>query len=199
MTTARKAPKPKALSVLVTPASASDWRAWLHAHHTQHDGIRLRLFKKDSGRQVLTYAQALDEALCYGWIDGRKNTHDDLSWIQHFSPRRPRSVWSKINRGHVERLLREGRMMPAGTAQVDAAKRDGRWDRAYDAQGQSAVPLDFLAALKRLPKAAAFFATLNKTNRYAISYRLQTAKKPETRARRMQAILAMLQREETFY
>ena len=177
---------------LVTPTSPASWRAWLQKHHTRTAGIRLRLFKKDSGKQRLTYAQALDEALCFGWIDGRKDPHDEESWVQNFSPRRPRSGWSKINTAHAERLIKAGTMMAAGLAQVEAAKKDGRWEAAYDSQGVSTIPADFLNALSKHKKAASFFKTLNKSNLYAIAYRLQTAKKPETRERRMKSLLQMM-------
>ncbi len=177
---------------IVTPRSPTDWRKWLEKHHMQETGIRLRLFKKDSGKQVLTYAEALDEALCFGWIDGVKNAYDDISWVQHFSPRRKRSVWSKINTGHVERLIKEGRMRPAGLAQIEAAKKDGRWEKAYSSQSAMSVPADFLSELRKSKKAQAFFDSLNKANLYAIAYRLETAKKPETRERRMRQLLQMM-------
>ncbi len=189
----------KPASPLVTPTSPANWRAWLRKHHTQPTGIQLRLFKKDSGQQVLTYAQALDEALCFGWIDGQKNRYDAESWVQNFSPRRARSGWSKINTAHAERLMKEGRMLPAGLAQVEAAKRDGRWGAAYDSQRGATIPADFLEALAKNKRAHAFFRTLNKANLYAIAYRLQTAKKPETRAKRMQAILQMMKDRKAFH
>lgn len=178
-----------------TPAEFS---RWLRKNHRDHPGIWLRLYKKASATKSVTYAEALDEALCHGWIDGQKQRGDEDSWLQKFTRRGPRSVWSKINTGHIERLSREGRMQPAGLAVVEAAKADGRWDRAYQSARDSALPEDFLQALAKIPKAQAFFETLNKTNRYAIFYRLQTAKKPETRAKRMKDILAMLKRGEKF-
>jgi len=189
----------KTTPILVTPRSPAAWRAWLQKHHTQTTGIRLRLFKKESGKQVLTYAQALDEALCFGWIDGQKNRYDAESWVQNFSPRRARSPWSKINTAHAERLMKEGRMMPAGKAQVDAAREDGRWEAAYDSPGASTIPADFLEALAKSKRAMAFFQTLNRANLYAIAYRLQTAKKPETRAKRMKAILQMMKEGKKFH
>jgi|SRR5262245_9699890 len=192
-------PTRKAAGIVVTPRSPADWRAWLRKHHTQVTGIRLRLFKKASGKQVLTYAQALDEALCFGWIDGQKNAYDDECWIQNFSPRRPRSAWSKINTSHAERLIREGRMMPAGLAQVEAAQKDGRFGAAYDSPSASTIPADFLQELSKSKKAQAFFRTLNKANLYAIAHRLQTAKKPETRAKRMTLILRMMKDEKKFH
>jgi uncharacterized protein YdeI (YjbR/CyaY-like superfamily) len=179
--------------------SSSEFRRWLAANHRQSDGIWLRIFKKDSGETSLTYAEALDEALCFGWIDGQKQRHDEFSWRQRFTPRRPKSSWSKINTQHVERLIQSGRMKVPGLAQIDAAKKDGRWAAAYDSPSNATFPEDFLAALRKSKKAKAFFESLNKANRYAIAYRLQTAKKPETRQRRMENILAMLARGEAFH
>lgn len=179
--------------------SAAEFRKWLTANHRQSDGIWLRIFKKDSGESTVTYAEALDEALCFGWIDGQKQRHDEASWRQRFTPRRPKSGWSKINTQHAERLIQAGRMHEAGMSQIDAAREDGRWKAAYDSPSKAAIPEDFLAELRRDKKAQAFFDSLNKANRYAIAYRLQTAKKPETRQRRMEMILAMLARGEAFH
>lgn len=179
--------------------SSSEFRRWLAANHRQSDGIWLRIFKKDSGERTVTYAEALDEALCFGWIDGLKQSHDELSWRQRFTPRRPKSGWSKINTQHAERLIEAGRMRAAGQAQIDAAKKDGRWTAAYDSQSKATFPEDFLAALRRSKKAFAFFESLTQANRYAIAYRLQTAKKPETKQRRMEIILAMLAKGEAFH
>jgi uncharacterized protein YdeI (YjbR/CyaY-like superfamily) len=179
--------------------TAAEFRKWLAANHRKSDGIWLRIFKKDSGEPTVTYAEALDEALCHGWIDGLKQSHDELSWRQRFTPRRPKSGWSKINTGHTERLIKAGRMKAAGQAQIDAAKKDGRWAAAYDSSSRATFPDDFLAAVRKNKKANAFFESLSKTNRYAIAYRLQTAKKPETKQRRMEMILAMLARGESFH
>jgi uncharacterized protein YdeI (YjbR/CyaY-like superfamily) len=179
--------------------SSSEFRKWLAANHRQSDGIWLRIFKKDSGEPTVTYAEALDEALCFGWIDGLKQSHDERSWRQRFTPRRPKSGWSKINTGHAKRLIRAGRMRAAGQAQINAAKKDGRWTAAYDSQSKASFPEDFLVALRRNKKAFAFFESLSKANRYAVAYRLQTAKKPETKQRRMEMILAMLTRGEAFH
>ncbi|MGA8490989.1 MAG: YdeI/OmpD-associated family protein [Terriglobales bacterium] len=179
--------------------SSSEFRKWLAANHRQSDGIWLRIFKKGSGERSVTYAEALDEALCFGWIDGQKQPHDAISWRQRFTPRRPKSGWSKINTQHAERLIKASRMRTEGQAQIDAAKKDGRWTAAYDSPRNATVPEDFLAALRKNKKAEAFFESLNKANRYAISYRLQTAKKPETKQRRMEMILAMLARGESFH
>jgi len=179
--------------------SQRDWANWLAKQHAASNGIWLRFFKKDSGVASVTYAEALDEALCYGWIDGRLDPYDEKSWLRRFTPRRPRSPWSKRNIEHVNRLTAAGRMKPAGLQEVEAAKKDGRWDKAYDPQGAMEMPADFLQALAKDKKAKAFFESLNRANHYAIAWRLQTAKRPETRARRMQAILAMLKKGEKFH
>jgi len=179
--------------------SPAAFLAWLAKHHDQSPGIWLRIYKKDSGVPSVTYATALDEALCYGWIDGQKKPGDERSFLQRFTPRRARSGWSKRNTEHVERLIEAGKMTPAGLAEVTAAKADGRWRAAYDAFSSAAVPEDFLAAIAKNRKAKAFFDTLNKTNLYSIVYRLQTAKKPETRAKRLREIVERLARGEKFH
>ncbi|MEX0682865.1 MAG: YdeI/OmpD-associated family protein [Dehalococcoidia bacterium] len=175
------------------------WSRWLAKNHADSVGIWMRLFKKGTAQPSITYAEALDEALAYGWIDGQKKSADGDSWLQKFTPRRPRSGWSRINTRHAERLIREERMKHAGLAQVEAARADGRWDRAYDSPSASTLPDDFLAALKKDWKAQAFFDGLNKSNKYAIAYRLQTAKRPETREKRMRELLAMLSRGEKLH
>jgi uncharacterized protein YdeI (YjbR/CyaY-like superfamily) len=180
-------------------ADQGEWAAWLERHHATERGLWLRLAKKGSGLRSLSYAEALDAALCHGWIDGQKRSYDGESWLQKFTPRGKRSVWSKINREHVERLIGSGAMRPAGLAAVEAAKRDGRWDRAYDSQGSATVPDDLQAALDRHPEARAFFGTLKSRSRYAILYRIQTASKEETRARRIRECVAMLARGEAPY
>ena len=147
----------------------------------------------------MTYAEALDQALCYGWIDGREETIDKLSWLQKFTPRRPKSGWSKINIQHVERLMKAGEMTPAGMEAVEAAKADGRWKTAYASSRDAAPPEDFLKELSKSKKAEAFFNTLNKANVYSIVYRLETAKKPETREKRMKMILAMMEQGKAFH
>jgi uncharacterized protein YdeI (YjbR/CyaY-like superfamily) len=183
----------------LTVRTQKEWSRWLQRNHAESDGAWLRFFKKGSGRQDLTYEQALQEALCWGWIDGQSRPLDELSWRQKFTPRRARSTWSKRNRDRIALLTGEGRMKPAGVAAVEAAKRDGRWEQAYDSPSTMTMPRDFLAALRTDPAAYAFFKTLTKANTYAIGYRLQTAKKPETRARRMAALLAMLSRGEKLH
>lgn len=183
----------------MTFVSAQDFRRWLDKHHDRSDGILLRIYKKDSGIATVTYAAALDQALCFGWIDGQKLPCDARSWLQKFTPRRRGSGWSKKNTAHAQRLIDSGAMAAAGLEEIKAAQADGRWTAAYDAFGSAAVPDDFLAELARNRKAHAFFKTLNKTNVYSIVYRLQTAKKPETREKRKQAIIAMLARGEKFH
>jgi uncharacterized protein YdeI (YjbR/CyaY-like superfamily) len=174
--------------------SAKKWERWLAGNHASSIGVWLRFFKKSSGVASVTHAQALDEALCYGWIDGQLKRYDATSWLRKFTPRRPRSVWSKRNREHVGRLTKHGKMQPAGIKEVNAAKADGRWDMAYDSPSKMTIPEDFLRALSKNNGARMFFQTLNKANTYAIAWRLQTAKKPETREKRMRTILSMLAR-----
>jgi uncharacterized protein YdeI (YjbR/CyaY-like superfamily) len=180
-------------------ASAAALRTWLAENHGQSDGILLRIYKKDSGIASVSYAQALDQALCYGWIDGQKRPGDKQCWLQTFTPRRPNSGWSKKNTEHAERLVKSGEMTPAGLNEIGAAKANGRWQAAYDSFSNASIPDDFIKALAVNKKAKAFFETLNKTNLYSIAYRLQTAKKPETRQKRLQAIVDMLARGEKFH
>lgn len=175
-------------------ASAEEFRQWLALHHADHPGIWVKLAKKDSGIACVSYAQALDEALCFGWIDGQAKRFDETAWLQKFTRRGPRSVWSKNNVAHIERLDREGRMEPLGLAAVEAAKADGRWDAAYHGSRVAEMPADFLAELTKSKKAQAFFETLNKANRYAIYFRITTARKPETRARRISKFIEMLKK-----
>ena len=185
------------MAILSFPSSLG-FRRWLQ-NHRQSDGIWLRIYKKDSGVATVTYAEALDQALCFGWIDGQKKPYDKQSWLQKFTPRRPKSGWSKNNNQHAERLIQSRAMTSAGLKEVNAAKADGRWKAAYDSFSNARVPDDFLKALAKNKKAQAFFRTLNKTNLYSIAYRLQTAKKPETREKRMGAIVAQLARGEKFH
>ena len=192
-------PPTRASFDIVAFRSPRAWAQWLAANHEQRDGVWLRFFKKASNVPSLSYADALEEALCYGWIDGQVKKYDAHSYLQKFTPRRKRSVWSKLNVARATRLIDAGRMQPAGLRQVDDARRDGRWNDAYDSPSRSTLPDDLLAALSKNKKARAFFDTLNKTNRYAITWRLQTARKPETRARRLKAIVAMLARHEAFH
>lgn len=179
--------------------SAAEFRRWLEGNHRTCDGIWLRIYKKDSGAQTVTYAEAVDEALCFGWIDGLKQKHDERSWRQRFTPRRPKSGWSKINTGHAERLIAAGKMTAAGQAEIDAATQDGRWNAAYDSQSKATFPEEFLRAVGKNQKMQAFFDSLSSSNRYAIAYRLQTAKRPETKEKRMKMILEKLRKGEKFH
>ena len=172
---------------------------WLAKHHNKVNGILLRFFKKESGKKSITYKEAVDEALCYGWIDGRANKFDDESWIQKFTPRGARSIWSKKNTDNVERLTSLGKMRSPGLEEVEKAKADGRWAKAYDSPKNMQLPDDFMKALSKNKKAKAFFETLNKTNKYAIGWRLQTAKKPETKEKRIKAIVEMLSKRQKFH
>ena len=176
-----------------------DFRDWLEKNHASVNGIWLRFFKKGSRQKSITHAEALDQALCYGWIDGQVKKHDELSWLQKFTPRRKKSRWSKANTQHAERLIKTGLMTRAGLDVVNAAKADGRWDVAYDSPRNAAPPPDFLKELDKRPGAKVFFKTFNKANVYSIVYRLQTAKKPETREKRMRMILERLERCEKFH
>jgi uncharacterized protein YdeI (YjbR/CyaY-like superfamily) len=179
---------------------AKVWRAWLAKHHTGSTGVFLVLSKKGTIKPTsLTHDQALEEALCYGWIDGQANPRDELTWRQRFTPRRRRSLWSKRNTVIAEKLIATGRMHPAGMVEVERAKADGRWEVAYAGQAGIEVPPDLEAALAAKPKAEKMFDTLNKQNRYAVLYRITTAKRPETRAKRIEQFVAMLARGETFY
>jgi uncharacterized protein YdeI (YjbR/CyaY-like superfamily) len=179
--------------------SSKELRAWLAKEHARAPGLLLRIYKKDSGVPSVTYAEALDQALCFGWIDGQKLPFDAKSWVQKFGRRRAKSGWSKKNVAHVDRLIREGQMTPAGLKEVQAAKADGRWAAAYDSSATATLPPEFVKELTRNAKARQFYATLNKANLYAIAYRLQTAKRPETKIKRMKLIIDMLARGERFH
>jgi uncharacterized protein YdeI (YjbR/CyaY-like superfamily) len=179
--------------------SSKEWRKWLAEHHAQSNGVWLRFFKKDSGKKTVVYAEALEEALCYGWIDGQVNKYDAESYIQQFTPRRAKSTWSKRNTAIAESLVQEGKMETAGMQQVELAKADGRWQQAYDSPRNMKVPEDFLEQLSKNKKAKAFFDGLNKANQYAIAWRLQTAKKPETREKRLKEILKMMREGKKFH
>src|SRR4051794_6791767 len=179
---------------------AAAWRGWLANHHAARTGVWLVLAKKGTEKPTsLTYDQALEEALCHGWIDGQAGRRDDATYRQRFTPRRRRSAWSKRNTGIVERLRAEGRMHSAGHAEVERAKADGRWDAAYAGPASIEVPPDLAEALAAEPKAQAKFETLNSQNRYAVLYRITTAKRADTRARRIEQFVAMLVRGETIH
>jgi uncharacterized protein YdeI (YjbR/CyaY-like superfamily) len=172
---------------------------WLHKNHKKSKGIWLHYYKKSSGVDSIGWHHAVEAGLCYGWIDSVAKPYNELSWLQRYTPRRARSSWSKKNTDHAERLIKLGRMKPAGLAEVEKAKADGRWDKAYDSPGNMKAPEDLLKALEKNKKAKAFFESLTKANKYAINWRLHTAKKPETRARRMKMILEMLKKGEKFH
>jgi uncharacterized protein YdeI (YjbR/CyaY-like superfamily) len=180
-------------------ARQKDWADWLEENHDTALGIWLKIAKKGAGIASVSYAEALEVALCYGWIDGQKKTYDETSWLQKFTPRGERSIWSKVNREKAEELIRTGRMRPAGLQAVERARQNGRWEAAYDAQGKATVPSDLQAALDKSAQAKSFFATLNSVNRYAILFRIQTAKKAETRAQRIEKFIAMLLKGEKIH
>jgi uncharacterized protein YdeI (YjbR/CyaY-like superfamily) len=184
----------------LTVAGASAWRKWLAANHGDAAGVWLVLAKKGTKEPTsLFYDQALEEALCHGWIDGQVGRRDETTYRQRFTPRRPRSAWSKRNVGIAERLLAERRMHPAGIAEIERAKDDGRWHAAYEGSASIEVPADLAAALAAEPKAQALFERLSRQNRYAILYRLETVKRADTRARRIEQFVAMLARGETIH
>jgi len=177
---------------VVSFESADAWDAWLAAHHADAPGVWMKIAKKGSAARSVSYSDALDVALCHGWIDGQKGRHDDDYWLQRFTPRKPGSNWSKINTERAAALIASGRMRPAGLREVEGARADGRWDQAYQSQSRVTVPEDLARALAANPRASEFFATLDSANRYAILYRIGTAKRPETRAKRIDTFVAML-------
>jgi uncharacterized protein YdeI (YjbR/CyaY-like superfamily) len=179
--------------------SAKAFEAWLKKNHARSDGLWLKIAKRGAAEPSVTYPEAVEIALCWGWIDGQKKSLDDQHYLQRFTPRRARSVWSKINVDKVAALIESGRMQAPGLAQIEAAKADGRWAQAYDGARTSTVPDDLSAALDAEPKAKAFFATMNAANRYAVLWRIQTAVKAETRARRIAQLVEMLARGETIH
>ncbi|HKY37115.1 MAG TPA: YdeI/OmpD-associated family protein [Polyangiaceae bacterium] len=177
---------------------AAEWSAWLTTNHARSRGVFLRI-AKTGAKKAITYAEALDVALAWGWIDSQKSALAADAWLQRFSPRKANSPWSKINRAKAEALIAAGTMKVPGLAEVERAKRDGRWKRAYDGARSATVPADLAAAFARSARARAFFETLDGANRYAILYRVQTAKKPETRADRIERFVAMCARHETLH
>lgn len=180
-------------------ASAQELEAWLDREHATSDGIWIKFAKKGSGVASVTYPEAVELGLCFGWIDSLTKSLDERFYVQKFTPRRARSKWSRVNRDKVEELARQGRMRPAGLAEVERAKEDGRWEAAYASPATVEVPNDLQQALDANPKAAEFFAALSKSNRFAIVYQLEDAKKPETRERRLAKFLGMLERGEKLY
>lgn len=177
----------------------SAWERWLEANHESSAGVWLKIARKGSGAATVTYAEALEEALCCGWIDGQKAPCDETFWLQRFTPRGPRSKWSQVNRRKATELTDQGRMRPAGLAQVAAARQDGRWDAAYASQRTVTVPDDFQHAIDANPPAKEFFATLKSSERYSFLYRIYDAKRPDTRARRIREYVAMLAEHRTIH
>jgi uncharacterized protein YdeI (YjbR/CyaY-like superfamily) len=192
-------PKPSSDLTELPFKDKKSWTGWLDKHHASSPGVWLKLAKKGSGSPSVTYPEALEAALCYGWIDGQKKPFDESWWLQKFTPRGPKSIWSKINREKAETLIQSGEMKPAGLKAIEAAKKDGRWESAYASQSKAEVPEDLQAELDRNPKAKAFFETLKGANRYAILFRIHNAKKSETRAKRIQQFIGMLERGEKVY
>ncbi len=184
---------------VVECASVTEWEAWLEHNHASESEVWLRFAKKGGEAVTVSRAEALEVALCYGWIDSQARSQDEAYWLQRFAPRARRSKWSKINCEAVEALIRVGRMRPAGMAAVEAAKADGRWDAAYAPPSTIEMPEDLLDALKQNSRAEAFFQTLDAQNRYSILYRIKDAKRPETRARRIEQFVGMLERGEKIH
>jgi uncharacterized protein YdeI (YjbR/CyaY-like superfamily) len=178
---------------------AKAWEAWLAENQGATDGIWMRIAKKASGRKSITYPEAVEVALCYGWIDGQKKPESETTWLQRFVPRRPRSIWSKINREKALALIASGKMQPAGLSEIERARKDGRWESAYDSPKNAPIHPDFQRALDNSPRAKAFFKTINAANRYAIMWRLHTAKKAETRERLTRTFIEMLEKGETLH
>ena len=176
-----------------------DWERWLTEHHTDTVGIWLKIAKKETGIPSVNYSEALDSALCYGWIDGQKASFDDQYWLQKFTPRRPKSIWSKVNCDKATALIAEGRMQPEGIRQVELAKADGRWESAYESQSKITIPDDFQSELDKNQKAKDFFSTLNSINRYAILFRIHSAKRPATRSARINKFIEMLSNNQKIY
>lgn len=176
-----------------------DWERWLTEHHTGTKGIWLKIAKKETGILSVNYSEALDSALCYGWIDGQKASVDGQYWLQKFTPRRPKSIWSKVNCDKATALIAEGRMQPAGIRQVELAKADGRWESAYESQSKITIPADFQSELDKNQKAKDFFSALDSINRYAILFRIHSAKKPATRSARINKFIEMLSNNQKIY
>jgi uncharacterized protein YdeI (YjbR/CyaY-like superfamily) len=183
----------------LTFATPSEWEAWLEAHGSDSPGVWLRLARKSAEQHTLTYAQALEVALCHGWIDGQKQSEGEHHWLQRFTPRTARSIWSQINKAKAEALIAANRMRPAGLAAIERAKKDGRWDAAYASARTATIPEDLQQALDACPEAKVFFETLDGRNRYAILFRIQNVKKAETRAKKIARFVEMLRDGETLH
>ena len=190
--------KPTDLPILPF-ANKKKWADWLAKHHDKSSGVWLKLGKRASGISSITYEEALDVALCYGWIDGQKKGFDEQYWLQKFTPRGPKSIWSKVNTEKVAKLIASGEMKPGGLKAIEAAKKDGRWEQAYASQKNISIPEDFQAALEKNKQAREFFASLKSAERYSFLFRIQTAKKAETRAKRIQQFVEMLERHEKIH
>ena len=188
--------KPEPIRAFKTQQAFADW---LEKNHDKSGGIWMRIAKKDSGLKTATYAEGLEVALCYGWIDGKKLPENEKTWLQWFVPRRPRSLWSKINREKAMALIASGRMCPPGLAEIDRAKTDGRWEAAYDSPSRAQTPPELQQALNRSPKAKSFFEKLDRINRYAIIWRVQTARTAETRLQRIHTLVEMLEKGKTLH
>jgi uncharacterized protein YdeI (YjbR/CyaY-like superfamily) len=188
----------KDLPVLLFAAQPG-WRDWLEENHMQPKGLWLKHAKKSSGKTSVSYEEAVEEALCYGWIDSQKQAYDKDYYLQKFTPRGIKSVWSKVNVAKAEALIKSGKIQPAGLVAINLAKQDGRWDAAYDSSSSNKIPEDFLSELDKNPKAKQFFEALNKANVYAFSWRIQTAKKPETRKARIEKFIEMLNRGQKLH
>jgi uncharacterized protein YdeI (YjbR/CyaY-like superfamily) len=184
---------------LLLVESQSAWEDWLGQNHAEAKGVWLQIAKKGQGVVSVSYAEAVAGGLCYGWIDGQKKAYNEQFYLQRFTPRRPNSIWSKVNVAKATELIESGRLAPSGLAEVERAKADGRWQAAYAPQSADEIPADLQTALDAHPQAQAFFAQLNKVNRYAFCFRVQTAKKPQTRQARIQKFIAMLENGEQFY
>jgi uncharacterized protein YdeI (YjbR/CyaY-like superfamily) len=202
----KKTPSKKSSAARKPPAPSTrgfktqqDFADWLEKNQARSEGLWLRIAKKGSGKKSVSYPEAVETALCHGWIDGQKLPESETAWLQRFTPRRPRSPWSRINRDKALDLIARGEMKPGGHAEVERAKLDGRWESAYDPSSTAEVPADLQQELDRRPRAAVFFNALNRTNRYAVLWRIQTAKKPETRAKRLRTIVEMLEKGEKFH
>ncbi|NEN85639.1 YdeI/OmpD-associated family protein [Paenibacillus elgii] len=180
-------------------ADQPSWEAWLEQNHDASAGVRLHLAKKQADVVTLTYQEALESALCYGWIDSRKEAYDESTWLQRFTPRGAKSIWSKVNKEKAEALIASGRMQPPGLRAIEAAKENGQWDKAYESASRATVPDDLQSELDRNPQAKAFFEALDKQNRFAVLFRIHSAKKAETRAKRIQQFVTMLERGEKIY
>lgn len=183
----------------LTFTNQAEWESWLELNGSAVTGVWLRLAKKTADQQAVSYAEAVESALCHGWIDGQKQAESEHYWLQRFTPRTAKSIWSKINKAKAEALISAGRMQAAGMRQIDRAKQDGRWETAYSSASTSTIPEDFQRALDANKKAKAFFATLNSQNRYAILFRIQNSKRAETRAKKITQFIEMLAHGEKLH